>query len=74
MTPEQYRPQRSDSTMPTQRPPQATFTLIELIFVIAMVGLLTGLAVPVIGKVCESGDQQTINKESSAGSVFWKGC
>jgi len=43
--------------MPSKRRLSDAFTLVELLVVIVIVGLLAGLAIPVMGKAHESGDR-----------------
>ena len=59
--------------MPSKRRLSDAFTLVELLVVIVIIGLLAGLAVPVLGKARDSGDRtKCMSNMRQISSVYQK--
>ena len=59
--------------MPSRRRLSDAFTFVQLLVVVAIIGLLAGLAVPVLGKVRESGDRtKCMSNMRQISSVYQK--
>ena len=59
--------------MPSKRRLSDSFTLVELLVVISIIGLLAGLAVPVLSKARDSGDRaKCMSNMHQISSVYQK--